>query len=249
MIQERAKLKNDLEERQKETKRVKSAKKPTEKEISLTEKRKTSGKRNKSPHPKSPVQKNDQDDESIQPQQLRTKRTSNEFWPFTGYDISNLLPHITGEVTHMFPTDGGTIKTQRNEIPTGQANLRVSLMKDGHVFTIHKIDGPPEPNIPYENPNEIKLNDQENEQPIPNYQRESNQLNKFNKNSDSDNNNDCRIRTNSVNLNDNSETTQNKAFQHFMHLSTPDGAQVAVYHCVSKSICASFVVNTLLITF
>lgn len=36
-------------------------------------------------------------------------------------------------------------------------------MKDGHVFTIHKIDGPPEPNIPYENPNEIKLNDQENE--------------------------------------------------------------------------------------
>lgn len=39
---------------------------------------------------------------------------------FTGYDISNLLPHITGEVTHMFPTDGGTIKTQRNEIPTGK---------------------------------------------------------------------------------------------------------------------------------
>ncbi|RTG90169.1 uncharacterized protein DC041_0006870 [Schistosoma bovis] len=270
--QERAKLKKDLEERQKETKRVKSAKKPTEREISPTEKRKTSGKRNKSPHPKSPVHKNDQDDESIQPQQLRTKRTSNEFWPFTGYDISNLLPHITGEVTHMFPTDGGTIKTQRNEIPTGQANLRVSLMKDGHVFTIHKIDGPPEPNIPYENPNEIKLNDQENEegcdglktfsspelfssitacfsdgiclavsrvnkidpQPNPNYQIESNQLNKFNKNSDSDNNNDCRIRPNSVNLNDNSETTQNKPFQHFIHLSTPDGAQVAVYHCVNE---------------
>ncbi|VDP40059.1 unnamed protein product, partial [Schistosoma mattheei] len=272
MIQERAKLKKDLEERQKETKRVKSAKKPTEKEIPLTEKRKTSGKRNKSPHPKSPVQKNDQDDELIQPQQLRTKRTSNEFWPFTGYDISNLLPHITGEVTHMFPTDGGTIKTQRNEIPTGQANLRVSLMKDGHVFTIHKIDGPPEPNIPYENPNEIKLNDQENEegcdglkmfsspelfssitacfsdgiclavsrvnkidpQPNPNYQIESNQLNKFNKNSDSDYNNDCRIRPNSVSLNDNSETTQNKPFQHFIHLSTPDGAQVAVYHCVNE---------------
>ncbi|VDO67711.1 unnamed protein product, partial [Schistosoma curassoni] len=183
-------------------------------------------------------------------------------------------------------------------------------MKDGHVFTIHKIDGPPEPNIPYENPNEMKLNDQENEegcdglktfsspelfssitacfsdgiclavsrvnkidpgfptslggpsvstklvegldirisssqfrkqhprreeaQPNPNYQIESNQLNKFNKNSDSNNNNDCRIRPNSVNLNDNSETTQNKPFQHFIHLSTPDGAQVAVYHCVNE---------------
>lgn len=80
-VKERAKLKKDLEERQKETKRVKSAKKSTEREISPTQKRKTSGKRNKSPHPKSPVQKNDQDDESIQQQQLRTKRTSNEFWP------------------------------------------------------------------------------------------------------------------------------------------------------------------------
>ncbi|CAH8550328.1 unnamed protein product [Schistosoma rodhaini] len=162
--QERTKLKKDSEERQQETKRARSAKKRTEKENSPIEKKKTSGKRDKSPHSKSPVQKNNQDDESIQPQQLKTKRTSNEFWPFTGYDISNLLPHITGEVTHMFPTDGGTIKTQRNEIPTGQANLRVSLIKDGHVFTIHKIDGPPEPNIPYENPNEAKFNDQENEE-------------------------------------------------------------------------------------
>ncbi|CAI2728767.1 unnamed protein product [Schistosoma spindalis] len=270
--QERTKLKKNSEEPQKETKRVKSAKKPTEKEISPTEKRKSSGKRNKSPHSKSPVQKNNQDEESIQVQQLRTKRTNYEFWPFTGYDISNLLPHITGEVTHMFPTDGGTIKTQRNEIPTGQANLRVSLIKDGHVFTIHKIDGPPEPNIPYENPNEIKFHDQENEEGCdglknvsspelfssitacfsdgiclavsrvnnidsqfnPNYQKESNQLKKSNKNSDSDNNNDCRIRTNSINLDDNSETAQIKPLQHFIHLSTPDGAQVAVYHCVNE---------------
>ncbi|XP_018650889.1 hypothetical protein Smp_162670 [Schistosoma mansoni] len=232
--QERTKLKKDSEERQQETKRARSAKKRTVKEISPIEKKKTSGKRDKSPHSKSPVQKNNQDDESIQPQQLKTKRTSNEFWPFTGYDISNLLPHITGEVTHMFPTDGGTIKTQRNEIPTGQANLRVSLIKDGHVFTIHKIDGPPEPNIPYKNPNEAKFNDQENEQPNPNYQSESNQLNKLNKNSYSDSNNGSRIKTNSVNLDDNSETTQNKPFEHFIHLSTPDGAQVAVYHCVNE---------------
>ncbi|CAL8078063.1 unnamed protein product [Calicophoron daubneyi] len=68
-----------------------------------------------------------------------------EFWPFLGYDLDNVVPHWTGEVTHMFPTDGGTIRTQRTELPNGESALRVSLLKDEHVLTVHRIDGPPDP--------------------------------------------------------------------------------------------------------
>ncbi|THD25900.1 hypothetical protein D915_003414 [Fasciola hepatica] len=39
------------------------------------------------------------------------------FLQFVGYDVNNCVPHWTGEITHMFPTDGGTIRTQRSELP------------------------------------------------------------------------------------------------------------------------------------
>ncbi|KAH8875848.1 Sperm-associated antigen 17 [Schistosoma japonicum] len=283
--QELIKLKKDSEESRKEVKRVKSAKKHTEREISPTEK-KSIGKPKKSPNSKSPVQKNIQDDEVMQTQQLQTNKTSEEFWPFTGYDVSNLLPHLTGEVTHMFPTDGGTIKTQRNEIPTGEATLRVSLIKDGHVFTIHKIDGPPEPNIPNENSNEVNLDNQENEvhiettekpcdgvqegydglknfslpelyssitacfsdgicltmSKVNNTNSESNsncysdsiQLNRLSKSNDGDINKENQISIDFPNVNDNKEGKQINPLQKSIYLSTPDGAQVTVYHCINE---------------
>ncbi|VDP84989.1 unnamed protein product [Echinostoma caproni] len=67
------------------------------------------------------------------------------FWPFVGYDVDNVVPHWTGEITHLFPTDGGTIRTERSELPNGESMLRVSLLKDGHVFTVHRIDPPTDP--------------------------------------------------------------------------------------------------------
>ncbi|CAH8528507.1 unnamed protein product [Heterobilharzia americana] len=161
--QEVIRLKKEAEERQKEEKRAKSAKKQAEKESMHNQKKESPGRHGKSPRSKSPMEKKDPDNNINNLLQLKIGENSPEFWPFVGYDVSNLLPHLTGEVTHMFPTDGGTIKTQRSEIPTGEANLRVSLIKDGHVFTIHKNDGPPEPNIPYENPNEIDFGNRENE--------------------------------------------------------------------------------------
>ncbi|KAK4471985.1 hypothetical protein MN116_005363 [Schistosoma mekongi] len=232
--QELIKSKKDSEESRKEVKRVKSAKMHTEKEISPTEK-KSSGKHKKSSNSKSPVQKNIPDDEVMQTQQLQTKKTAEEFWPFTGYDVPNLLPHLTGEVTHMFPTDGGTIKTQRNEIPTGEATLRVSLIKDGHVFTIHKIDGPPEPNIPNENSNEVNLDNQENEQSNPNCYSDSSQLNGLYKSNNGAVNNENQILVDFPNVDNNKEGIQINPWQKFIYLSTPDGAQVTVYHCINET--------------
>ncbi|OON21059.1 hypothetical protein X801_03050, partial [Opisthorchis viverrini] len=65
--------------------------------------------------------------------------------PFLGYDVLNVVPHWSGETTHLFPTDGATVKTQQSQLPNGESLLRVSLLKDGHVFTMHRLDGPVDP--------------------------------------------------------------------------------------------------------
>ncbi|KER31218.1 hypothetical protein T265_13031, partial [Opisthorchis viverrini] len=64
---------------------------------------------------------------------------------FLGYDVLNVVPHWSGETTHLFPTDGATVKTQQSQLPNGESLLRVSLLKDGHVFTMHRLDGPVDP--------------------------------------------------------------------------------------------------------
>ncbi|GAA49361.1 sperm-associated antigen 17, partial [Clonorchis sinensis] len=64
---------------------------------------------------------------------------------FLGYDVMNIVPHWSGETTHLFPTDGATVKTQQSQLPNGESVLRVSLLKDGHVFTMHRLDGPVDP--------------------------------------------------------------------------------------------------------
>ncbi|CAH8849586.1 unnamed protein product [Trichobilharzia szidati] len=291
--QELIKLKKETEERQKEEKRIKSAKKRTEKEATQTQKKESSGKRNKSPSPKSPIQKSNTDDDTNQVEHLKPRQSDSEFWPFIGYDISNILPHLTGEVTHMFPTDGGTIKTQRSEIPTGGSNLRVSLMKDGHVFTIHKADGPPEPNIPYKKSNETDFVGEENESAANQFKsndiiqedchdhdatknpvlpelfssvtacfsdgiclavcrmnnmasNSQTQLDHINLQCKTNNiNNNSNIPVNSIPVNINNkvgpihieecgENIQTNQFKQFIHLSTPDGAQISVYHDVSE---------------
>ncbi|TGZ69651.1 hypothetical protein CRM22_003619 [Opisthorchis felineus] len=75
--------------------------------------------------------------------------TSTEALPgkhaFLGYDVLNVVPHWSGETTHLFPTDGATVKTQQSQLPNGESVLRVSLLKDGHVFTMHRLDGPVDP--------------------------------------------------------------------------------------------------------
>nr|CAH8849034.1 unnamed protein product [Trichobilharzia regenti] len=291
--QELIKLKKETVERQKEENRIKSAKKRAEKEAAQTQKKESSGKRNKSPSPKSPIQKSNTDDDTNQAEHLKPRQSDSEFWPFIGYDISNILPHLTGEVTHMFPTDGGTIKTQRSEVPTGGSNLRVSLMKDGHVFTIHKADGPPEPNIPYKKSNETDFVGEENESATNQFKsndiiqedchdhdvtknpvlpelfssvtacfsdgiclavcRMNNmastsqtQLDHINLQYKTNNiNNNSNIPVNSIPVNINNkvgpihidecgENLQTNQFKQFIHLSTPDGAQICVYHDISE---------------
>lgn len=51
--------------------------------------------------------------------QVNVLNNSTIFLQFVGYDVNNCVPHWTGEITHMFPTDGGTIRTERSEFPSG----------------------------------------------------------------------------------------------------------------------------------
>ncbi len=50
------------------------------------------------------------------------------------------MVHVSGEITTLFPTDGGTIRTERTDFVRGTTHVRTSVLKDNHVFTIHVED-------------------------------------------------------------------------------------------------------------
>ncbi|CAH8626347.1 unnamed protein product [Dicrocoelium dendriticum] len=68
-----------------------------------------------------------------------------QYRPFTGYNLTNVLPHWTGRTTHLFPTDGGTVKIKRYQQLNDASVVTISVLKDGHVFTVHRTGPPPDP--------------------------------------------------------------------------------------------------------
>ncbi|KAF6779596.1 hypothetical protein AHF37_00904 [Paragonimus kellicotti] len=160
--QERKQHEKETTERELEQRRVRSAARVAEKGVTQKEIR-TSSKTSRRGSPTTPNAEglSASNESLIQLQQP----TSSEFLPFTGYDFKNVLPHWTGETTNLFPTDGATVKTQRSQLPNGESILRISLLKDGHVFTMHNVEGPVDPgagcsdNLEEEVKNEVQNED------------------------------------------------------------------------------------------
>ncbi|XP_076077508.1 sperm-associated antigen 17-like isoform X7 [Mytilus galloprovincialis] len=63
-----------------------------------------------------------------------------EFWPFTGYDVGNKLIHVSGITTTLFPSDGGQIRTERTDFVQGTSCVKATVLKDGHIFSVHILD-------------------------------------------------------------------------------------------------------------
>lgn len=67
---------------------------------------------------------------------MKTER----FWPFSGYDVGDNLPHIGGALTSLYPSDGGIVRCDRFDFVQGASLQRTTLLKDDHVFTVHLKD-------------------------------------------------------------------------------------------------------------
>ena len=46
-------------------------------------------------------------------QEAEGEKETEQYWPFTGYDVGNKLIHVSGEISTMLPSDGGIIRTER----------------------------------------------------------------------------------------------------------------------------------------
>ncbi|GFO01704.1 sperm-associated antigen 17, partial [Plakobranchus ocellatus] len=69
---------------------------------------------------------------------------------FYGYDSGNQLIHVSGIKTTLFPSDGGTIKTERTEFVQGTTAICSVLQKDDHVFSVHVLNPREDMNLPEE---------------------------------------------------------------------------------------------------
>ncbi|KAL3882261.1 hypothetical protein ACJMK2_028623 [Sinanodonta woodiana] len=130
---EQDKLKADEEEKE----RVKSAKRSKSPKKKEEEKDKKPGSRGSAKSKSSSQQEPTVTEQQPADQQPQPPE---KYWPFTGYDVGNNLIHVSGITTTLFPTDGGQIRTERTEFTQGTTCVKTSVLKDGHIFTIHILD-------------------------------------------------------------------------------------------------------------
>lgn len=152
--QDRIAQEEEEKEKVKAEKRTRSASKQKEKE----EKEKAEKEKSRSPKgsarsrksntandvemPAAPASQS-QSDQEVEP-------VKEQYWPFYGYDSGNQLIHVSGIKTSLFPSDGGTIKTERTEFVQGTTAIRSVLQKDDHVFSIHVLNPREDMNLPEE---------------------------------------------------------------------------------------------------
>ncbi|RUS91851.1 hypothetical protein EGW08_000422 [Elysia chlorotica] len=142
----------DEKERAKAGKRTRSATKQKEKD----EKEKAEKEKVKSPRGSARSRKSNMDMEpstaapASQTDLTVEQQVEEPYWPFYGYDSGNQLIHVSGITTTLFPSDGGTIKTERTEFVQGTTAIRSVLQKDGHVFSIHVLNPREDMNLPEE---------------------------------------------------------------------------------------------------
>ncbi|KAH9508941.1 hypothetical protein Btru_048357, partial [Bulinus truncatus] len=65
---------------------------------------------------------------------------NSRYWPFQGYNTGNQLIHVSGLTTTLFPSDGGQIKIERTEFAQGTTSVKSTVLKDGHIFTVHILN-------------------------------------------------------------------------------------------------------------
>ena len=54
--------------------------------------------------------------------------------------MGNDLPQAEGSIRVMFSSDGGIIRTEQTQFIQGTNNVKSSVIKDGHTFTVHIMD-------------------------------------------------------------------------------------------------------------
>ncbi|XP_055012804.1 sperm-associated antigen 17 [Boleophthalmus pectinirostris] len=66
-----------------------------------------------------------------------TKETQEEFNGFIGYDMDGKLIHVSGNLHHLYPSDGGCIIVETASYVEGSSLMKVAVKKDGHSFYTH----------------------------------------------------------------------------------------------------------------
>ncbi|XP_041352537.1 sperm-associated antigen 17-like isoform X2 [Gigantopelta aegis] len=144
MEQDQIKAEEDEKERQKAEKAEKRSrsKSPKKKDDEKDEKEK------KRPSSRNSAKKGSQKGQAV-PSGQSTESVDipledKKFWKFFGYDVGNNLIHASGILTTMLPSDGGQIRMERTDFVQGTSSVKTSVLKDGHVFSIHILN-PKEP--------------------------------------------------------------------------------------------------------
>ncbi|ESO93308.1 hypothetical protein LOTGIDRAFT_232733 [Lottia gigantea] len=102
----------------------------------------------------------------IEPQQESIPLDLHEeekYWPFTGFDVGNNLIHVSGITTSLFPSDGGQIRVERTEFVQGTTSINSTVLKDGHIFSVHILE-PKEDEIISEDEEEEQQLDKDEEE-------------------------------------------------------------------------------------
>ncbi|CAE1235868.1 Sperm-associated antigen 17 [Acanthosepion pharaonis] len=60
--------------------------------------------------------------------------------PFTGYDVGNNIISLTASKYTLFPSDGAQIRIETTEYLYGYQSVKCSVLKNGHVFTVHLLN-------------------------------------------------------------------------------------------------------------
>ncbi|KAL4233858.1 Sperm-associated antigen 17 [Mactra antiquata] len=129
--QDKLKAEEDEKERVRSAKRSKS---PKAKKEEKEDTKKRPGSRG------SAKSKGSGKDQEPEPTAADLEPVDEKYWPFSGYDVGNNLIHVSGITSTLFPSDGGQIRTEKTEFIQGTTSVKTSVMKDGHVFTVHILD-------------------------------------------------------------------------------------------------------------
>lgn len=76
-------------------------------------------------------------------------KTEEQFNGFLGYDMDGKLIHVSGNLQHLYPSDGGCIAVETARYVEGSSLMKVAVRKDGHHFYTHvnynleEASGPP----------------------------------------------------------------------------------------------------------
>nr|VZI42899.1 unnamed protein product [Spirometra erinaceieuropaei] len=133
-------LKDEL--RKKALQQQQQLKAEAERALTITDKatRTKSGKgKTESKHVRSPAMPNDSPPATKADEEKADEPQTEQFWPFTGYDLTETVAHFDFQETSMFPCDGGSIRIQKIHQPHGDTSVKVTAITEGHTFACHRL--------------------------------------------------------------------------------------------------------------